>query len=255
MDERDVVEALGRLGLSKYEGEVFVALQKLSVSTARDVARATEVPRSQVYGAAESLEERGLIEVQHANPIKYRAVALEEAKDRLTRDLEAERDRAFEFLEDVRGSYDNSDEQRQAIWTIQGRTNVSDRVRAIVRDAEDHVVHGFGADFLADDVVDALADAAADGVAVTVVSADAAVVEAFADSPVTARQLPADLTREEWNGARVLVADGDTVLLSVLGEAELPDVTEETAFWSAETAFATVLVQLVNGWFQTHAEG
>ncbi len=58
MDESDAIEALEELGLSNYEAKVFVALQRLGTGTARDIHQATDVPRSQVYGAAESLQEQ-----------------------------------------------------------------------------------------------------------------------------------------------------------------------------------------------------
>lgn len=249
MTEGDAVASLRRLGLSKYEAQVFIALQRLSTSTARDVARVAEVPRSQVYGAAESLEERGLIEVQQSNPMQYRAVDLEEARERLRHEIEAEHSRAFEFLESVAGSLDNDDERQEAIWTLRGTDTVDERVDRLVQDADEYVVHGTGADGLDGDVVDALAERATDGVDTTVVSTDRAVLEAFADTDVRTVRLPDELVREEWYGERVLVVDGDTVLVSVLGDGEVPAIREETAFWSSETGFATFLVQLIDGWF------
>ncbi|HET7324565.1 MAG TPA: helix-turn-helix domain-containing protein, partial [Halococcus sp.] len=59
-EKDDAIAALKRLGLSSYEAQVFVALQRISRGSARDIDRVTDVPRSQVYGAAEQLEERGL---------------------------------------------------------------------------------------------------------------------------------------------------------------------------------------------------
>jgi len=40
------------------------------------------------------------------------------------------------------------------------------------------------------------------------------------------------------------------VLLSVLGDGELPGVRRESAIWSAETGFATVIVGLLDSWFE-----
>lgn len=247
MDESDAIDALGRLGLSSYEAEVFVALQKLTVGTARDVARITDVPRSQVYGAAERLEERGLIEVQQSSPMQYRPVELGEARARLRRELERERERAFEFLGDVRGAYDERDEQQEAIWTVRGREAIDDRANQLVRAAEEYVVYGFPAEFLDEDLTDALLERAARGLDVTVVSADRAVVEVFADTDVDAVAPPEDFTYEEWRGGRIFVADGDTVLMSALGGEKLPDGQVEIAFWSSGTGFATALIQLVDG--------
>lgn len=249
MTEDDAVASLRRLGLSKYEAQVFIALQKLSTSTARDVARVADVPRSQVYGAAESLEERGLLEVQQSNPMQYRAVDLEEARERLRDEIEAEHRRAFGFLESVAGSLDNEDERQEAIWTLRGAETIDERVLRLAGEAEEYVVHGTSVDALDESVVDGLAERAADGVDVTVVSTDRPVLEAFADTGVRTVHLPEDIVREEWYGERILVVDGDTVLVSVLGGEELPGIREETAFWSSETGFATFLVQLIDGWF------
>lgn len=249
MDESDAIDALGRLGLSSYEAGVFVALQKLTVGTARDVARITDVPRSQVYGAAERLEERGLVEVRQSSPMQYRPVELEEARARLRRELERERERAFEFLEDVRGSHDEHDERQEAIWTVRGREAIDDRTNQLVRAAEEYVVYGFPAEFLDEELTDALLERAASGLDVTVVSADRAVVEAFADADVDAVAPPAEFAHEEWRGGRIFVADGDTVLLSALGAETFPDGQVEIAFWSSRTGFATALLQLVDGQF------
>ena len=56
-DEAGATESLQQLGLSQYEAEVFVALVKLGTGTAREVTQITDVPRSQVYGAAEALDD------------------------------------------------------------------------------------------------------------------------------------------------------------------------------------------------------
>lgn len=251
MDQGTAVESLRRLGLSKYEAEVFIALQKLGTGTASDVDRITDVPRSQVYGAAESLEERGLVEVQRSNPIQYRAVALEEARERLRARMEREQDKAFGYLDAVQGEFSEADEEKEDIWTIHGRETVSNRIGGFVADATDRVVLGSDADLLDDVVVDALADRAAAGIEVLVVSADESTTDRL-DHVEGARivVIPPGMIpegRKRHNG-RILMVDDDTVLLSVLGD-ERGGIPEETAIWSAETGFADVFVQMINGWF------
>ena len=249
VDDDDAVELLKTYGLSTYEAAVFVALQKLGVGTARDVARVSDVHRSQVYGAAEALEERGLLEVHQGNPMQFRPVDLAEAEARLGRRLERDRERAFEYLEAVQGSEGEArSEEQEAIWTIHGRGPVDDRVRELIAGADREVVYGADAGFLDAGVEEVLLARLDEGVAVTVVSADEAVLEVFEGTGVETVPLPVDLQSDDWPGGRMLVADGDTVLLSVLGQGEGGDV-QETAFWSAETAFARVLVRLIDGWF------
>ena len=248
MDETDAVEALQRLGLSKYEASVFIALQKLGTGTARDITRVADVPRSQVYGTAESLEERGLIEVQESKPRQFRAVSLDEARARLQTRLEREQDRAFEFLETVHGAHRNGEEEQEAIWTIHGRETVTNRVEQIIHDAETRVIHAVDDELLEDRVVEALEARAANGVQVTVLSGDQAVLDRLADAEgVTAAQPPNQIQKNDQHIGRLLVVDGDTVLLSVLGDEQLGGVREETAIWSTETGLASVLIQLLAG--------
>ncbi|WP_123533017.1 TrmB family transcriptional regulator [Halosimplex salinum] len=244
-DEDAAAEALQRLGLSKYEAAVFIALERLGTGTARDVDRMTDVPRSQVYGAAENLEERGLVEVQQSNPIQYRAVPLEEARETLAERFEREQERAFEYLETVRRGTDHEDEHQEGVWTVHGQDNVSSRIRQIVADAEERVLFASSPELVDEEVVAALGERAEE-VDVWVSGEyveDPDVAAAFEDSPVQIMSFPEELTASA--AGRMLAVDGDTVLLSVLGGEDLPGVRMETAIWSSDTGIATVLLQLL----------
>lgn len=240
--ENEAVEALQRLGFSKYEAQVFIALERLGSGTARDVGRMTDVPRSQVYGAAENLEERGLIEVQQSNPIQYRAVTLDEAREILQERFECEQDRAFEFLERAREGSDHKDEHQEGVWTVHGQGNVSTRARQLVDDAESHVLYVTNGDLIDDDVVQTL-DERGEDFDVWVFYVDETGADAFSNAS-NVSLVPFPEEKDEMTG-RLLAIDGDTILLSVLGGEELPGVRKETAIWSSDTGFATVLLQLV----------
>ncbi|QSG07016.1 TrmB family transcriptional regulator [Halapricum desulfuricans] len=244
MNEESTVEALTRLGLTTYEARVFVALQRLGTGTASDIAEITAVPRSQVYGAADDLQDRGLLDVQQTRPTVYRPVSPEEAERRLLSQLESVGQEAFGYLEEIRGSADSDDERSEAIWTVQGRANVRDRVVDLIGDADDRIVYGTPRpELLEDEVLAALTEAAETGVDVTVVSDESSVLESVpADGPIRTVPQPAD-RQPEVSTARILLADGGTLLMSVVSAA-VEDDDQETAFWSAGTAFATVLVTL-----------
>ncbi|MFB6104152.1 MAG: TrmB family transcriptional regulator [Halobacteriaceae archaeon] len=247
MDEADAVEALGRLGLSTYEARVFVALQKLGDGTASEIAAVADVPRSQVYGAADALEERGLVEVQHATPIRYRPVDPAEAETRLRAPLEAERERAIDYLESIQGSGGADAEREAEVWTVHGTAAVDDRLSQMAEEATDRLVLGIDDPTLFDPSLRAtLEDRVAAGVAVTVASVDEAVLSAVPDGVETAVVPPAFDPGEL--ATRVLVVDGDAVLLAVRGADE---TNEETAIWSAHSGFATVLARVVEAWFSS----
>ncbi|WP_223173920.1 helix-turn-helix domain-containing protein [Haloferax sp. AS1] len=55
MDNSEAIDALIELGLSTYEARVFTALIELGEGTAREVAKTSDVPRSQVYTTAKEL--------------------------------------------------------------------------------------------------------------------------------------------------------------------------------------------------------
>lgn len=245
-DETAAVDALERLGLSNYEAKVFIALQTLGTGTARDVYRVAEIPRSQVYGAAESLAERGLVEVQHSTPMQYRPVSLEEAERLLEERFEQERTQAFDYLTEVRDRHEPDGEEREDIWSVNGAEHVDDRIEHMVRDAERRVVFGARAtDLVSGSLRETLTEAASRGVDVVIVSEDSEVRALFEDAPVAVHAPPENLRNER--AARMLVVDDRAVLLSVRGDGD----EQEAAFWSESSGFATVLVEILTGWIET----
>jgi sugar-specific transcriptional regulator TrmB len=241
MDEDGVEKALGRLGLSGYEARVFIALQKLGSGSASEIADATDVPRSQVYGAAESLADRGVVEVQQSTPIRYRPLGPTEAEARLTAELEDERERAFAYLSEVEGSLSQDGEQRDEVWTVEGAETIDERVRTLAEDAEEWILYGTRYPSLIDDALrDTFRARAGSGVAVTVTSANESVLALLPDE-VRGQSAPAHLDPGEQS-TRVLVVDGEAVLLGVSTPGG-----GETAVWSEGTGFATVLARLVQG--------
>ena len=243
MDDGDAAAALTELGLSTYAARTFVGLQKLGVASASEVAQVADVPRSQVYGAADELEELGLIDVQEGSPTRYRPVDIDEARELLYDRLKSTTEGAFDHLETVRGQQAPTDD-REAIWTTEGRESVTARVTSLVTGADEQVLFATSNPaLLAGDVADALAAADAAGVDVVVVSADAEVREAATAAGLTAIEV-SDPTPELSVG-RVLLVDDNTVLLSVQPTAEMQSVAGESAFWSDGTGFARVLASVI----------
>jgi sugar-specific transcriptional regulator TrmB len=240
MSADDAVEALQRLGLSSYEASVFVALQQRGGGTARDVAETADVPRSQVYGVADDLAERGLVELVESSPKRYRPVSLEAAHGQLEQRLEREQDRAFENLEAVRGAA--SDVGDEGVTTLRGRHPVQERVATLVEGADERAMYvSPTVDQATGAVVESLRDRAADGVDVLVATTDDALDERFAGDPVRVVTMDGEMT--EFIGRTLLVDEG-TVLLSVI-----PDDaggTEETALWTADSDIGRILGQFIN---------
>ncbi|WP_458189593.1 TrmB family transcriptional regulator [Haladaptatus sp. NG-WS-4] len=236
MNEESAIGALSDLGLSNYEAKVFVALQKLGTGTARDIHSVTDVPRSQVYGAAENLQERGLVEVQQSKPIQYRPVGLETAKSLLRDRFERTQERAFDYLESARNEFVEGDEEREDVWSVDGREAVSSRVEQLVEGAETRIVFGVhDTSLFTQQIADALRERADAGVDVLVATDDQSIRERSDGLSIVS--LPQEPPEER--AGRVLVVDDDTVLISVLGD-------DETAIWSSGTGFAAILGQFID---------
>jgi sugar-specific transcriptional regulator TrmB len=233
--EFDPIEALERLGLPNYEARVFVALQKLGSGSAKDVSSVADVPQSQVYGAAESLETRGLLEIQHSTPKTYRPVALEEAQDRLRERFERTQEQAFEYLDTVKDERAGRPETEAGVWRLTGTAAIDDRTVELIDEATDRIVYGTNDPIpLSDAIRERLEERAAAGIPVILLSDD----EALQGELPNVEVIPPAITGGAQAG-RLLVVDDDTILMSVAdGEAE-------TAIWSARSGFGRVLVPLV----------
>lgn len=243
MNEADAAEALTELGLSTYAARTFLGLQKLGVASASEVAGVTDVPRSQVYGAADELESLGLIDVQGGSPTRYRPVGVDEARSLLYDRLKSTADGAFDYLEEVRNERPPT-EDREAIWLTEGNENVTTRITSLVSGADAEVLFATSEPtLLTGDVAEALVEAADSGVDVTVASVDAEVREAAREAGLSV--VAVEDAAPELSVGRVLLVDDDTVLLSVQPTAEMPNVGDESAFWSDGTGFARVLTALI----------
>ncbi|MFB6150423.1 MAG: TrmB family transcriptional regulator [Haloarculaceae archaeon] len=245
MDDDDATESLTALGLSTYAARTFVGLQKLGVASASEVAQVTDVPRSQVYGATDELEDLGLVDVQEGSPRQYRPVGIEEARDLLYDRLRSTADDAFDYLESIREQRAHGEAGQEAIWTTQGRGNITSRITSLVAEADERVLFGTADPTLVEGaVVEALTEAADRGASVRVATESERVHEIVTDAGLDAAELHDD-PKPEISVGRVLVVDGDTVLVSVLPTAEIPHITVESAFWSEGTGFATIISSLV----------
>lgn len=250
MDDNQAITGLKQLGLTTYEARVFVALQKLGAGTASDISSVVDVPRSQVYGAADGLEERGLVETQQSTPTAYRPVPLEQARRLLLDQLAETGAETFNYLERVQNTHE-SQERGEAIWLISARDAITSRSVEITEMAEDRLLYATASpDLLEDDILDALAAAADRGVTVVVASAEQAVLDRIPDTDayITYR-IPDERDLDIYTG-RLLITDENTVLLSTQSGETTETDQQEIAFWASDNPFGAIFVELVEAWFR-----
>ncbi len=237
--DTEAIEAFERLGLTTYEARVFIALHQLGVGTAKEIADTAGVPRSQIYSTAESLEGKGLLDIQQSNPLRYRAVSIDEAQRTLRDQFEREQERAFEYVETVRQEGDEGEEQED-VWTVRGSDRVGVRVVDVLSEARERIVLGVQSlELVTEDIEQVVQKRAREGLDVTVISNSLAVRERFHSFDGITTVPPSEHQRDDNLIGRIVIVDDDSILLSVVS-----DDGHETAIWSANAIFASVLIQL-----------
>lgn len=253
----DIVESMTQLGLSTYEARVFVALVKTGTATASEIATVVDVPRSQVYGAADELHNRGLLSIQQARPKRYQAVPLEEAEAQLAGRLETKRRTAFDQLDSLHEET-IVEKGSNNVWTIEGTTAIQERAAHLVTDATHRLILGGETPIPPDSsLYQAITTALETGTHVYVLDPlRSSLNQSFLEhESVTGVELPAQRF-ENVNVGRLVIGDDETILVSVLTDdpttGDHKDV--ETAIWSERSTFAQVLYQLIMGSLSDHIE-
>lgn len=88
MDMESILDKLQRLGLTEYEGRLYVCLLKGNVDGAAKLAKRAGVPRTKVYSTLESLAAKGWIRIYSGMPLLYKAVEPETVTARIRREHE-----------------------------------------------------------------------------------------------------------------------------------------------------------------------
>jgi sugar-specific transcriptional regulator TrmB len=214
VDVDAVRKLLADLGLTTYEAAVFVALQRLGVATADELATASGVPRSQVYGAAEGLSTHGLVHTHEGTPRRYRPVDVETTHEQLWEPFQRRSEQAFEALSELATRPKPGEDDRNDVWFLQG-------VPILVSDT----------------LVETVATAVEDGVCVRILSRDTDILDRF-DCTGASLDRVVEIDDGDAVVGRVLVVDRDAVLVSAYDAAE-------TAIWSADTDVAALLVEII----------
>jgi sugar-specific transcriptional regulator TrmB len=169
-NKRQAVELFQRLGFKQYEAKCFVALSQLPEGTAKEISETSDVPRTRVYEAIRVLESKGLVEVQHSTPQRFRAVPVDEAVSVLRREHDSRLDTLTGALESLEPASSAEDEEvTHEVWSLSGATAIANRTTKVVGDADEEAVVVVGHELaFTDDLADALGDAQRAGVDVVV---------------------------------------------------------------------------------------
>ncbi|MDS0296138.1 TrmB family transcriptional regulator [Halogeometricum luteum] len=226
------IELLQKLGLKEYEAKCFVALSQLPSGTAKQISEISEVPRTRVYDAVRVLETKGLVEIQHSNPQRFRAVPIEEAAETLRSEYESRTDSLRETLRGIdSATVDDDVDVSHEVWALSGHAAIATRATQLIDEAEREVVLIVGTEeTLTDQLTGRLESAQDRGVDVIVGTVSEALQEEVRGTLPNAEAFVSGLdwlrpamSGDETEITRLLLVDRSTILVST---AHRPDGTE-----------------------------
>lgn len=238
-NREQAVELLQQLGLKEYEAKCFVALARLPSGTAKQISDISEVPRTRVYDAARVLETKGLIEIQHSSPQRFRAVSIDEAAATLRAEYESRTESLRETLQGIGSvSLEGESEVTHEVWGLSGTTAIANRTQQLIDEADEEVVVVVGNDaVVTDQLIEHLTAAQERGVTVIVGTISEALRETVERSLPDAEVFVSGLewlagtavAGDETEISRLLLVDRSTILISTYGSREVSGERPEQA--------------------------
>jgi len=146
-----VLDALKGIGLNLYERRLWVALLARGTSTAGELSEIANVPRSRAYDVLQSLAEKGFLVVQTAKPIRYVAMAPEEALERAKKKIQEEMMTMQERIDDIKSSPVMRElnevfsgglkliSPEDITGSLKGRYSIYQQMGTMIKDANKHI--------------------------------------------------------------------------------------------------------------------
>lgn len=135
MVKMDILADLGALGLTEYEGKVYLALLKENPANGYQLSKKTGVPRSMVYEALGRLHARGVVlKSGDERATWYRPVPPEDLLERYDREHQQLIQNLRERLLSI---YDAG--QEDSLWTVSGRDPVFSYASQLISVAQSEV--------------------------------------------------------------------------------------------------------------------
>ncbi|HYW54448.1 MAG TPA: helix-turn-helix domain-containing protein [Dongiaceae bacterium] len=132
----EIVGALQRLGFAEYEARAYVALVRRSPLNGYELAKASGIPRANVYGVLERLAaRRAVVRVDEPAGTRYAPVPPAELLQRLGAEFRQVTEETREALEALESAAEYA-----AIWNVRGHAALLDQARAALHGAQESLL-------------------------------------------------------------------------------------------------------------------
>lgn len=132
----DLVDLLQELSFTQYEARAYIALLGASDCNGYEVAKASGIPRANVYPVLERLASRHAIRrIETRKGTRYAAAPPEQLVDRLGEDYQHRLDKARHALRDFSAQSPDT-----AVINLRDRTELLSQARQLLADAQTHLL-------------------------------------------------------------------------------------------------------------------
>jgi predicted transcriptional regulator len=208
----DTAALLQQLGFSDYEARTYLALLQRNPLNGYELAKVSGLPRANVYGVLQKLEERGaVVRLEMPSGARYAPVAPAELTQRIASRFQDALSAAQQALEELA-----TPAETEYVWNIEGYAPLLDHAHALVDAAQEQLLVAIGRQE-ASALAEPLARAEARGVAVTTLCLDECAAECGGCRGTICRSCAAVGAAQRW---LVLVADGAEALAGEVGRAD-----------------------------------
>lgn len=243
LGSQEILDALKNIGLNLYERKIYVALIAKGVATAGEVSEIAKVPRSRSYDVLESLADKGFVVSQSSKPIKYVALApndaLDRAKDNLHRKHTDTLDRIDKMSEssvmtELKAIYSQGFSMIQPAdiaGTLKGNFSINQQMKSLFKGAKSHINVITTEDGIAElhgKQLNALKSAKKRGARIKILAPDTGSKAAKALSSI------AELKALGKPMGRVFTVDGEHFMISLTDSNEVHH-TQDVAFWAGSS--------------------
>jgi HTH-type transcriptional regulator, sugar sensing transcriptional regulator len=205
----DLTALLQQLGFSEYEARAYLALLQRNPLNGYELAKASGLPRANVYAVLQKLEERGaVVRLDMPSGARYAPVAPTELTQRIASRFQDVLSATRQALEDL-----TTPAAAEYVWNIQGYAALIDHAQALIDATQERLLIAIGRPE-ASALAEPLARAESRGVAVTTLCLDECPAECGGCRGTICRSCAAVSAAQHW---LVLVSDDAEALAGEIG--------------------------------------
>jgi len=135
-----MIEKLQRIGLSKKESEIYLALAKKENSTANNLAKETSSNRTVCYNILQQLIEKGIVTYSKKNNVRFYAIANPES---LLSDIREKEDVAKELIADLK-NFQIKKSSKKSVEVFEGKNGLKQIFNEIRNCSELNILNATG---------------------------------------------------------------------------------------------------------------